>query len=132
MQVYLGFDDTDALDAPYGTGKLVRCFAKALPWGCVSLGMVRQQPLICDAIPDTSHNSAGKPNGRLPVCQRPCTSECSLRYWHHPRMGVLQVGGDAGRGRRLQSTGWRRPAAGRSLRRNGRLQRTITGEHHAR
>lgn len=58
MKAYLGFDDTDTHDSPYGTGKLVRWFQSALPEGCVCLGVVRQQLFVCDEIPYTSHNSA--------------------------------------------------------------------------
>jgi hypothetical protein len=58
MKVYLGFDDTDNHDSPYGTGKLVRWFQNAMPDGCGCLGVVRQQLLVCDEIPYTSHNSA--------------------------------------------------------------------------
>lgn len=58
MKVYLGFDDTDTLASPNGTGKLVRWFQNALPAGCRCLGVVRQQLLVCDRIPYTSHNSA--------------------------------------------------------------------------
>jgi hypothetical protein len=58
MKVYLGFDDTDTCESPYGTGKLVRWFQDAMPQGFKCLGVVRQQLLVCDAIPYTSHNSA--------------------------------------------------------------------------
>ena len=58
MKVYLGFDDTDALDALYGTGKLVRWFQRAMPEGCTCLGVVRQQLLVSADIPYTSHNSS--------------------------------------------------------------------------
>jgi len=58
MKIYLGFDDTDTHDSLYGTGKLVRWFQGALPAGCECLGVVRQQLLVCDDIPFTSHNSA--------------------------------------------------------------------------
>jgi len=58
MIVYLGFDDTDAYDAPYGTGKLVRWYQRVLPEGCQCLGVVRQQLLVSDLIAYTSHNSA--------------------------------------------------------------------------
>ncbi len=58
MKVYLGFDDTDTLDSQYGTGKIVRWFQSALPEGFKCLGVVRQQLLVCDEIPYTSHNSA--------------------------------------------------------------------------
>jgi tRNA(Ile2) C34 agmatinyltransferase TiaS len=58
MKVYFGFDDTDAVDSAYGTGKLVRWFQNDLPHGCECLGVVRQQLFVCDAIPYTSHNSA--------------------------------------------------------------------------
>ena len=58
MKVYFGFDDTDSLDSLYGTGKLVRWFQNALPDGCKCIGVVRQQLLMCDDIPYTSHNSS--------------------------------------------------------------------------
>jgi hypothetical protein len=58
MKVYLGFDDTDTHDSLYGTGKLVRWFQRAMPEGFKCLGVVRQQLLVCDEIPYTSHNSA--------------------------------------------------------------------------
>jgi len=58
MRVYVGFDDTDVLDGPYGTGKLVRRFENSLPDGCSLWGVVRQQLLVDDRIPYTSHNSS--------------------------------------------------------------------------
>jgi hypothetical protein len=58
MRVYLGFDDTDVRDAPYGTGKLVRWMTGNLPHPCHAEGVVRQQLLVHEAIPYTSHNSA--------------------------------------------------------------------------
>jgi len=58
MKVYFGFDDTDTQDSQYGTGKLVRWFQNDLPQGCECLGVVRQQLLVCDRIPYTSHNSS--------------------------------------------------------------------------
>lgn len=58
MKVYFGFDDTDARNSLYGTGKLVRWFRQQLPQECECLGVVRQQLLVCDDIPYTSHNSA--------------------------------------------------------------------------
>jgi hypothetical protein len=58
MKVYFGFDDTDHHDSPFGTGKLVRWFQHSMPDGCECLGVVRQQLLVCDEIPYTSHNSA--------------------------------------------------------------------------
>ena len=58
MRVYIGFDDTDVLDGPYGTGKLVRRFENNLPDGCSLWGVVRQQLLVDDRIPYTSHNSS--------------------------------------------------------------------------
>ena len=58
MKAYFGFDDTDTRDSAYGTGKLVRWFQDAMPQGCRCLGVVRQQLLVCDEIPYTSHNSA--------------------------------------------------------------------------
>jgi hypothetical protein len=58
MKVYLGFDDSDMPDSQYGTGKLARWFQNDMPEGCACLGVVRQQLLVCDGIPYTSHNSA--------------------------------------------------------------------------
>jgi hypothetical protein len=58
MRVYVGFDDTDTIDADRGTGKLARWFEQELPEGCVMWGVVRQQLLLDPAIPYTSHNSA--------------------------------------------------------------------------
>lgn len=58
MKVYLGFDDSDTQDSLYGTGKLARWFQHDMPQGCDCLGVVRQQLLVCDEIPYTSHNSA--------------------------------------------------------------------------
>jgi tRNA(Ile2) C34 agmatinyltransferase TiaS len=58
MKVFLGFDDTDHHDSPYGTGKLVRWLKSALPQNCRCLGVVRQQLLVSQEIPFTSHNSS--------------------------------------------------------------------------
>ena len=58
MKVYIGFDDTDTIDADRGTGKLVRWFEDALPEACTMWGVVRQQLLVDPAIPYTSHNSS--------------------------------------------------------------------------
>jgi len=58
MKRYVGFDDTDNLESDYGTGKVARWFAGGLPEGCRVWGVVRQQLLVDDAIPYTSHNSA--------------------------------------------------------------------------
>ena len=58
MKVYLGFDDSDTHDSLYGTGKLARWFQKDMPQGCRCIGVVRQQLLVCDEIPYTSHNSS--------------------------------------------------------------------------
>ncbi len=58
MKIYLGFDDTDSLDCDYGTGKVARWFGDELPDGCRLWGVVRQQLLVDDAIPYTSHNSS--------------------------------------------------------------------------
>jgi hypothetical protein len=56
--IYIGFDDTDTLDADRGTGKLVRWFEGKLPSPCRMWGVVRQQLLVDPRIPYTSHNSA--------------------------------------------------------------------------
>ena len=58
MRIYIGFDDTDNKNANRGTGKLARWFEKALPQGCRLWGVVRQQLLLHDDIPYTSHNSS--------------------------------------------------------------------------
>jgi hypothetical protein len=58
ITIYLGFDDTDNLQSDMGTGKLARYFQKELPDDCQLWGVVRQQLLVRDEIPYTSHNSA--------------------------------------------------------------------------
>jgi hypothetical protein len=58
MRVYVGFDDTDNIDADRGTGKLARWFEQELPEGCRIWGVVRQQLLVHEDIPYTSHNSS--------------------------------------------------------------------------
>lgn len=58
MKFYIGFDDTDNIDADRGTGKLARWFEKELPDSCHLEGVLRQQLLIHEDIPYTSHNSA--------------------------------------------------------------------------
>ena len=58
MRVYVGFDDTDNLSADRGTGKLARWFEGELPGSCRLEGVVRQQLLIHEEIPYTSHNSS--------------------------------------------------------------------------
>jgi hypothetical protein len=58
MQIYIGFDDTDTLESPFGTGKLARWFGAELPDGCNCLGVIRQQLFVCPEIPFTSHNSS--------------------------------------------------------------------------
>jgi tRNA(Ile2) C34 agmatinyltransferase TiaS len=58
MRIYVGFDDTDNITADRGTGKLARWFEKELPEGCQIEGVVRQQLLVDERIPYTSHNSS--------------------------------------------------------------------------
>ena len=58
MRIYVGFDDTDNIDSDYGTGKLTRHFENVLPEGCSLWGVVRQQLLVDDRVPYTSHNSS--------------------------------------------------------------------------
>ena len=58
MRIYLGFDDTDTKDAERGTGKLARWFENQIPDDCRMAGVVRQQLLVHESIPYTSHNSA--------------------------------------------------------------------------
>jgi hypothetical protein len=57
MKIYAAFDDTDVLDAEYGTGKLVRLLASELPAGISLTAVIRHQLLVADDIPYTSHNS---------------------------------------------------------------------------
>ena len=58
MRIYLGFDDTDTVDADRGTGKLARWFENQMPDDCRMSGVLRQQLLVHENIPYTSHNSA--------------------------------------------------------------------------
>jgi tRNA(Ile2) C34 agmatinyltransferase TiaS len=58
MRVYIGFDDTDHIDADQGTGKVARWFENQLPLGCYLEGVLRQQLLVHKNIPYTSHNSS--------------------------------------------------------------------------
>jgi hypothetical protein len=58
IRAYVGFDDTDCLDSDRGTGKLARWFQKELPEGSRMWGVVRQQLLVHEKIPYTSHNSS--------------------------------------------------------------------------
>jgi tRNA(Ile2) C34 agmatinyltransferase TiaS len=58
MRIYIGFDDTDNLAANRGPGKLARWFEDELPEGCKMEGVVRQQLLVDERIPYTSHNSS--------------------------------------------------------------------------
>lgn len=58
IRAYVGFDDTDSLDSDRGTGKLARWFQKELPEDCSLWGVVRQQLLVHEEIPYTSHNSS--------------------------------------------------------------------------
>jgi hypothetical protein len=57
MKILLGFDDTDVLGAPIGTGRLVRMFEKKLPPATRLWGVLRHQLLLDERIPYTSHNS---------------------------------------------------------------------------
>ncbi|MFZ0614257.1 MAG: hypothetical protein WAM73_18585 [Desulfobacterales bacterium] len=58
MRVYIGYDDTDSLESAIGTGKLARGFEDEMTAGAVLWGVIRQQLLVRDDIPYTSHNSA--------------------------------------------------------------------------
>lgn len=58
MRVYLGFDDTDVVDADRGTGKFARWFVDKLPEGLSLYGVVRQQLPLLEGIPYTSKNSS--------------------------------------------------------------------------
>ncbi len=58
MRFYIGMDDTDTLDCGRGTGKLARWFESELPEGCRMWGVARQQLLVHELVPFTSHNSA--------------------------------------------------------------------------
>lgn len=57
-KIFVAFDDTDNLGGAYGTGKVARWFLEGLPEGLMAWGVVRQQLLVHDDIPFTSHNSA--------------------------------------------------------------------------
>ncbi|WP_419785387.1 hypothetical protein [Pseudodesulfovibrio sp.] len=58
MNILLGFDDTDDLNAKMGTGRLVREFIGHLPDAFRTVGVVRHQhPRLAD-IPFTSNNSS--------------------------------------------------------------------------
>jgi tRNA(Ile2) C34 agmatinyltransferase TiaS len=57
-KIFVAFDDTDNLDGAYGTGKVARWFLEDLPEGLTAWGVVRQQLLVHDDIPFTSHNSS--------------------------------------------------------------------------
>lgn len=58
MRIYIGFDDTDTVDSDRGTGKLTRWFENELSDGYRLWGVVRQQLLLDDSIPYTTHNSS--------------------------------------------------------------------------
>jgi hypothetical protein len=58
LHIYIGFDDTDNLSADRGTGKVARWFEDELPGCCRLEGVVRQQLLVHEEIPYTSHNSS--------------------------------------------------------------------------
>ncbi len=58
MKLYVGFDDTDTVDADRGTGKLARWFGAKLPDGITLEGVVRQQLPVIPGIPYTSQNSS--------------------------------------------------------------------------
>jgi len=58
MRIYIGIDDTDSDESEYGTGKVARWIEDSLPVGCSLWGVVRQQLLVDDRIPYTSHNSS--------------------------------------------------------------------------
>lgn len=58
MKIYIGMDDTDSRDSEYGTGKVARWLEDSLPEGCRIWGVVRQQLLVDNRIPYTSHNSS--------------------------------------------------------------------------
>jgi hypothetical protein len=57
MKIFVGFDDTDVLGAPIGTGRLVRMYGEKLPPEARLWGVLRHQLLVDDRIPYTSHNS---------------------------------------------------------------------------
>ncbi|MGD8292946.1 MAG: hypothetical protein PVF37_14655 [Desulfobacterales bacterium] len=84
MQIYVGFDDTDTEDADRGTGKLARWFENQLPNNCRMTGVLRQQLLVHENIPYTSHNSAA-----CVVIEAPDASvfdsliECATRHVEH-------------------------------------------------
>lgn len=58
MRVYIGFDDTDFPGSEVGTGKLARRYERLITDRCRIWGVVRQQLLVDEDIPYTSHNSS--------------------------------------------------------------------------
>lgn len=58
MRVFIGFDDTDYVGADVGTGKVARWFEQELTDVCRLQGVIRQQLLIHENVPYTSHNSS--------------------------------------------------------------------------
>ena len=58
MRCWVGFDDTDNIDATWGTPALLSGFADELPKHFVEWGLVRQQLPVYPEIPYTSHNSS--------------------------------------------------------------------------
>ena len=58
MLCWVGFDDTDNIDATWGTPALLREFGATLPDYFVEWGLIRQQLPIYPEIPYTSHNSS--------------------------------------------------------------------------
>ena len=81
MRVYIGFDDTDVKDADRGTGKLARWFERELPEECHVWGVVRQQLLVDEAIPYTSHNSSACV---VVECPESVSLECAYRTSYFP------------------------------------------------
>jgi len=93
MRVYVGFDDTDCLDSDRGTGKLARWFQKELPEGSSMWGVLRQQLLVHEKIPYTSHNSSACVVVDLPDMD--LLGDLISRAIHHLELHALE-GSDPG------------------------------------
>jgi hypothetical protein len=81
VRIYIGFDDTDTVDSDRGTGKLARWFENELPKACRLWGVVRQQLLLDDSIPYTTHNSSAC--AIVETSDHCSTDDLILRAVHH-------------------------------------------------
>jgi hypothetical protein len=81
MRIYIGFDDTDTIDSNRGTGKLARWYENELPDLCHLWGVVRQQLLLDDSIPYTTHNSSAC--AIVECSDSSLTGDLILRGVHH-------------------------------------------------